>query len=83
MLALLNNEQENEEVHYACIRYLGKYPLEEAYPVLLDLVKYSRQRRADAIVDGKDLNKIEIPAELICVVSGQPFISESFNCLSI
>ena len=44
MLALLNNEQENEEVHYACIRYLGKYPLEEAYPVLLDLVKKERER---------------------------------------
>lgn len=44
MLRLLKKDQENEEVHYACIRYLGKYPSEEAYPLLLDLVEKEEER---------------------------------------
>ena len=44
MLRLLKNEQEDDEVHYACIRYLGKYPSEEAYSLLLDFVEKEQER---------------------------------------
>lgn len=31
---LLCDEKQNDEIRYACIRYLGKYSLNQAYPVL-------------------------------------------------
>lgn len=39
MLTLLKNEKENAEIHYACIRYFGKHPDPEAYPILLHFVQ--------------------------------------------
>ena len=44
MLMLLQDETEDEEVHFACIRYFGKYPFEEAYPLLLDYVEREQDR---------------------------------------
>ena len=33
-LGLLSDEKQNAEIRYACIRYLGKYPLDAAYPLI-------------------------------------------------
>ena len=46
MLNLLKDEKENEEVHFACIRYLGKYPYEDAYELLLGFVNHEKIGRA-------------------------------------
>lgn len=44
MLALLKNEEENEEIRFACIRYFGKYPDTDAYPLLLDFAEHEKER---------------------------------------
>lgn len=33
---LLDDPKQHEEIHYACIRYFGKYPYEKAYPKILN-----------------------------------------------
>lgn len=43
MLSFLKDEGENEEVHFACIRYLGKYPYEDAYELLIDFVNHETE----------------------------------------
>lgn len=43
MMNLLRNEEENEEVHFACIRYFGKYPYEEAYELLIHFVNHEKE----------------------------------------
>lgn len=45
MLRLLLDESQSEEVHYACIRYFGKYHYEPAYPHLLDLAENEQTAR--------------------------------------
>lgn len=44
MLTLLKNEKENAEIHFACIRYFGKYPDPEAYPMLLQFVENEKDQ---------------------------------------
>lgn len=44
MLTLLKNEKENTEIHFACIRYFGKYPDPEAYPMLLQFVENEKDQ---------------------------------------
>ena len=38
---LLSDENRDDEIRYACIRYLGKYPLEKAYSLLAELAGIS------------------------------------------
>lgn len=45
MLALLQDEKTDHEVRFCCIRYLGRYPYGEAYPLLLHFMHTSPQRR--------------------------------------
>lgn len=44
MLRLLSDKKQNAEIQYACIRYFGKYPAPEAYPILLDFVENEQER---------------------------------------
>ena len=39
VLSLLQNENIDDEIHYACIRYLGKYRFDEAYELLCRLAE--------------------------------------------
>ena len=44
-LALLQNTATDDEVRYACIRYLGRYPYGPAYETLLDLAECRNDAR--------------------------------------
>lgn len=44
-LALLQNTATDDEVRYACIRYLGRYPYGPAYDTLLDLAECRNDAR--------------------------------------
>ncbi len=44
-LSLLNNAELNDEIRYAAIRYLGKYPLSEAYEPLRRLAEDNSEQR--------------------------------------
>ncbi|MGN0405598.1 MAG: hypothetical protein ACI4F1_10275 [Bariatricus sp.] len=44
MLELLADPNENDEVHYACIRYFAKYPYDAAYPFLIGFMKEDTDR---------------------------------------
>lgn len=37
MLKLLEDETQNREIHFACVRYFAKYPYEPAYALLLEM----------------------------------------------
>lgn len=43
ILMLLEDKTQDQEVHFACIRYFGKYPFREAYPLLLDYVEREQE----------------------------------------
>lgn len=44
MLDVLKEEAQDAEVHYACIRYFGKYPDDKAYPLLVAYVEHEEER---------------------------------------
>ncbi len=44
-LSLLNNAELNDEIRYAAIRYLGKYPLPEAYEQLCRLAEDNSEQK--------------------------------------
>lgn len=44
MLDVLKEEAQDAEVHYACIRYFGKYPDGKAYPLLVSYVEHEKER---------------------------------------
>lgn len=45
MLALLSDENQNDEIRFACIRYLGKYHYDPAYPILLQFAENPGHQR--------------------------------------
>lgn len=45
LLSILTDKKRSPELRFSCIRYFGKYPDEEAYPVLLEMAENSRNRR--------------------------------------
>lgn len=45
VLSLLVDEKRDDELRFSCIRYFGKMPYEEAFPILLELVERSDEKR--------------------------------------
>lgn len=45
ILQLLTDSKQDDEIHFSCIRYFGKYYFEPAYPVLLDFAEHAGSRR--------------------------------------
>ncbi len=45
LLSILTDEKRSPELRFSCIRYFGKYPDEEAYPVLLEMALNRRNLR--------------------------------------
>lgn len=45
ILSLLQNTDMDDEIHFACIRYLGKYRFEEAYELLCRLAKETSEQK--------------------------------------
>lgn len=45
LLMLLADSSSDDEIRFSCIRYFGKYPCKRAYPLLIDFVERSGQRR--------------------------------------
>ena len=45
LLSIMKDEKRSPELRFSCIRYFGKYPDEEAYPVLLEMAENSRDLR--------------------------------------
>lgn len=45
LIAILKDEKRDPELRFSCIRYFGKYPDEEAYPVLLEMAGDLGNRR--------------------------------------
>ena len=47
MLQILQTPEAYDEVRFSCIRYLGKYPYEPAYPLLLRLASGEQEKRIE------------------------------------
>ncbi len=45
VLDILRDESRSPELRFSCIRYFGKYPDEEAYPILLEMVENKKELR--------------------------------------
>lgn len=45
MMELLEDETQDDEIRFACIRYLGKYHYEPAHEILLNLAENKQQQR--------------------------------------
>lgn len=39
ILSILKDEKRSPELRFSCIRYFGKYPSDEAYPILIEMVE--------------------------------------------
>lgn len=45
LLQLLADSRQDDEIRFSCIRYFGKYPHDQAYPLLLFFVENPQQQR--------------------------------------
>ncbi len=45
MLAILKDEKRSPELRFSCIRYFGKYPNKEAYPILIEMAQNTANHR--------------------------------------
>ena len=45
LLGLLADERQDDELRFSCIRYFGRYPCQEAFPLLVEFVSHSRKLR--------------------------------------
>lgn len=45
LLVLLADTRTDDEIRLSCIRYFGKYPCDQAYPMLIDFVESAGKRR--------------------------------------
>lgn len=45
LLQLLADSRQDDELRFSCIRYFGKYPCEQAFPLLIGFVDRPRERR--------------------------------------
>lgn len=62
MLELMIDEKRDDEIRFACIRYLGKYRYDEAYPYLLEYADLTSTRRWEyAAISSSSLSTYPFP----------------------